>query len=424
MPLDTTFFSQHYQQRWASTSIPSWSADSYTRFLSRGLPTRKSEAWRYAKLDQWFSPQRQHACMAGDLVAYPESVHDADIVMSNGKLIINNVDLDLIVISMQEAIHTHADIVNRHMRDFLSHDRLDNPLAQYAAAAWQDGFFIQVPSGYRHQAPLRIVYDYSSGTFSNLVQIIDMGVGSKLTLLEKSYGATGLPYIHNAVTSIQLAAGAELVNERVQMASDDAVWHDCRLIQQHSTSKCTQRVFTLGAQHAREESLVDFLGEQAEHHFSGVGFASPQAEHAAQVMMLHRMHHCRSNQQYRSLVAQRAENSFLGHIVVPKDVQATTAYQDSKSLLLDALARANVKPYLEIFADDVVCTHSASVGQLDKKALFYLQARGMTAAQAYAILLDAFVQEILVTGVDDGIKHIVAEAVEERSRMIFGEATL
>jgi Fe-S cluster assembly protein SufD len=424
MSLDRTFFSQYYERRWASAAQPSWSADSYARFCAKGLPTRKSEAWRYAKLDQWFSPSRQAACMEDSLVACADRPVEADILVANGKVTVLNPDLDITVLPLQEALQSHAEMVERHMQRYLGHDRLDNPFAHYAAATWQDGVFIQVLPGYRRQVPLRIVYDYTSGVFANLLHIVDMGIGSKLTLLEYSYGADTASYIHNSFSSIQLGTGAELVNERVQMASEQAVWHDCRLVHQDNTSQCTQRLFTLGGQHAREETLVDFIGEQAEHHFSGVGFAGPQAAHGVHVMMLHRADHCRSDQQYRALVAQRAENSFLGHIVVPKGVQATTAYQDSKSLLLDVLARANVKPYLEIFADDVVCTHSAAVGQLDKKALFYLQARGMTAAQAYAILLDAFVQETLSTCVDDRIRQQVAAAVETRSRLISGEMTL
>jgi len=424
MSLDRTFFSKYYEQRWASAALPSWSADSYARFCEQGLPTRKSEAWRYAKLDQWFSPSRQAACIEDDLVAHADRHYEADVVVANGKVTVLNTDLDITVVPLKEAMRTHAEIVDQHMQRYLAHDRLDNPLAHFATAAWQDGFLIQVLPGYRCQLPLRIIYDYTSGVFANLVQIVDMGVGSKLTILEQSYGADEASYIHNSFSSIHLGAGAELINERVQMASDKAVWHDCRLIQQENASQCTQRLFTLGAQYVREEVLVDFIGEQAGHDFSGVGFAGPQAGHSNHVMMLHRADQCRSNQQYRALVAQRAENSFLGHIVVPKGVQATAAYQDSKSLLLDVLARANVKPYLEIFADDVICTHSAAVGQLDKKALFYLQARGMTVAQAYAILLDAFVQETLVKCIDDHIRRQVAAAVELRSRLIFGETTL
>lgn len=424
MSLDKTFFSKYYEQRQASATLPSWSTDSYARFCAMGLPTRKSEAWRYVKLAEWFSPSRQATCMQDNCVTSTTRPYEADVVIANGKVTILNTDLDIVVLPLHEAVHTHAAIVDKHMQRHLAHDRLDNPFGYYATAAWQDGLFIQVPAGYRRQLPLRIVYDYTDSVFANLVQIVDMGVGSRLTLLEHSYGVDACAYIHNSFSSIYLGAGAELVNERIQMASNKAVWHDCRFIQQENSSQCTQHLFTFGAQHAREEILVDFIGEQAKHHFAGIGFAQPHAEHGVHVMMLHRAHHCQSDQKYRALVAKRSENSFLGHIVVPKAVQATAAYQDSKSVLLDTLARANVKPYLEIFADDVVCTHSAAVGQLDKKAVFYLQARGMTLRQAYAILLEAFVQETLAKCVDDRIRQQVITTVEARSSVIFGEVTL
>lgn len=421
--IDTAFFTKHYEQTQALRQAPQWSQDAYERFVASGLPSRQSEAWRYAKLAQWFSPERQAACSTPDYMAYQETQHDADIIITNGRVHIQSTLVDIVVLSLQEALEQQPAVVERHIQRYFAQDQLHNPLADFALAAFQDGLFIQVPPGYRADVPLRIVHDYTSSIFSNFIQIVDLGVGSKMTILEHSTSPDNVSCIHNAYTSVQLDAGAEYINERLQMVSQCAVWHDCRLTHHENTSQCAQRVFALGALHAREENVVDFRGDYSVHEFAGVSFSAPQAEHMTQVSMLHRAHHCRSNQQYRSLVAQRAENSFLGHITVPKQIVATTAYQDSKSMLLDALARTNIKPYLTIFADDVVCTHSAAVGQLDKKALFYLQARGMTTAQAYAILLDAFVQEILVTCIDPYIRAQVAAAVEARSQLLYSEAT-
>ena len=425
MSLSMDYFKKYYEFA-AEKSVGDLKqirAKFYDRFLAHGLPNRKSESWRYAKINSWF--ENSYACPSverGLSDFHDESfMNEVDILVCDGVVNIVNTDLDVVVMDLKQALQTYPEKVMSHLTKSYNYNNTGNPFADLAAAAWSSGVFIDVPPGYTLVKPLKIVHVFTSEVFLNSYNIFNLGVGAKATIVEYFTGNEDISYAHNFTTSINLEAGAVLTNEKLQNSSPFAVVQDYRIITQKNSSEYVQRQYGFGAKVARDETLVNFIGDGAKNSFSGLSFAASCSWHSSHVKILHNSSNCHSDQKFHSLVSDRGESSFLGHIFVPKTIAATLAYQDSKSLLLGPLSRSNVKPYLEIFADDVVCTHSASVGQLDKGALFYLRARGMTESEAYSILLSSFASELIKDCQSDFLRLKAAEKVKKLSSLIFIE---
>ncbi|MBT4885565.1 MAG: SufD family Fe-S cluster assembly protein [Legionellales bacterium] len=425
MSLNVDYFKKFYEYgaKGSSSDLKEIRAKFYNRFLAEGLPNRKSESWRYARIDGWF--KNTYACPSverGLFDFHDESfMNEVDILVCDGVVNIVNTELDIVVMDLKQALQTYPEKVMSHLTKSYNYNNTGNPFADLAAAAWSSGVFVDVPPGYTLIKPLKIVHVFTSEVFLNSYNIFNLGLGAKATIVEYFAGNEGINYAHNFATSINLETGAVLTNEKLQNSAPGAVVQDYRMIAQQNSSEYKQRQYSFGAKVARDETLVNFVGDNAKNSFSGLSFALPDSWHSSHVKVLHNANNCHSDQKFRSLVSNRAESSFLGHIFVPKAIAATLAYQDSKSLLLGALSRSNVKPYLEIFADDVVCTHSASVGQVDKSSLFYLRARGMTESEAYFILLSSFASELIKDCQSDFLRLKAAEKVKELSNMIFAE---
>jgi Fe-S cluster assembly protein SufD len=175
----------------------------------------------------------------------------------------------------------------------------------------------------------------------------------------------------------------------------------------------TSHAVTLGGRIARNDISAHLAGEGAECTLDGLYVAEGDALVDTHTTIDHAMPHCPSHELYKGILAGKARAVFNGKIIVRQDAQKTNAKQTNKALLLSDDAQVNTKPQLEIFADDVKCTHGAAIGQLDEDALFYMQARGISLDDARNLMIHAFAGEVL-----DGVKE---EVVRERAMRLLEE---
>lgn len=227
---------------------------------------------------------------------------------------------------------------------------------------------------------------------------IELAENVQVTLVEK-FSGTGT-YLRSAVQNLHLGRGAKLNHYRLQTESDTGFHMAVQSV--HLSDRAVYRAvtLTLGAALSRHECDVNIAGQEAQCHLSGV-MLQRHKQHADTTLRLHHsVANAQSTQNYKTILDDSATAVFQGRVVVDAVAQRTDANQMNKALLLSDTATMNAKPELKIYADDVKCSHGATIGAIDEQALFYLRSRGLSEKQATALLIEAFIAEIL-NDIDD-----------------------
>lgn len=227
---------------------------------------------------------------------------------------------------------------------------------------------------------------------------ITLEEGASLTLIERHSGEGA--YWKNMVASITLAAGARFRHIRLQEDSTEAVSTNMVEITLGRDAVYDGFSFNLGGKLTRHEIHAVLNGEGGEIHINGLNLLNGKQHGDTTIVIEHAAPHCASNQFYRTILDDEARGVFQGKVHVHKIAQKTDGYQLSNALLLSPKAEMDTKPELEIYADDVKCSHGSTCGQLDEEPLFYLRSRGLNEAEARLLLVQAFVDEV-VDKIDD-----------------------
>ncbi|MEO9190617.1 MAG: Fe-S cluster assembly protein SufD [Acetobacteraceae bacterium] len=244
--------------------------------------------------------------------------------------------------------------------------------------------------------------------------VIRLGHGAKLTLIETIQGE-GI-YLHNAVFDVHLAEGAELSVFRLQDESSTAFHFSTTFAEIGAGARFDSFVLSLGARLARSELHARLTGADATVHTGGAQILAGMQHGDITTVIRHEAPRCASRQNVKSVLTGRSRGVFQGRIEVARAAQKTDGYQMSQALLLSPDAEIDTKPELEIFADDVKCSHGATVGELDPEQMFYLRSRGIPEAEARAMLVRAFLAEAL-----EAVTHAGARAAMETAGELWWE---
>ncbi|HEY5014232.1 MAG TPA: Fe-S cluster assembly protein SufD, partial [Acidimicrobiia bacterium] len=245
--------------------------------------------------------------------------------------------------------------------------------------------------------PIHVVHLSAPGetpTPSHPRTVIDVAAGSRLTVIETYAGLPGRS-LTNAATTIAVGAGAAVTHYKVQNEAAESVHVAHTNIRQAAGSDVHSCTVMLGADIARNAVDVVLAGAGATLEVDGLYLPTARQRHDNVITVEHAASSCTSRQLFKGVIDDHARGSFSGRIIVGPDTVATDAGQTSRSLLLQPTAEADSRPWLEIFADDVKCTHGATVGRLDDEAMFYMRSRGIAERDARAMLIRAFVNEII-----------------------------
>ncbi|MCB1783092.1 MAG: Fe-S cluster assembly protein SufD [Alphaproteobacteria bacterium] len=281
-------------------------------------------------------------------------------------------------------------------------------------------------ASYAVEAPREIVIHKNSGwTGGNLEEIVWTGVdgalqnprlkivleeGAQLTLIERHNGAGR--YWKNMASEIELGRGAVLNHVRLQEDGSEGVLTDMAHLSMGRDSVYNGFTLNIGGALVRHDVHAVLSGENGECSYNGINLLNGAQHVDTTILMEHMAARCRSNQFYRSVLDGKARGVFQGKVHVHEGAQKTDGYQLSNAILLSPDAEMDTKPELEIYADDVKCSHGATTGQLDEEPLFYLRSRGLNAAEARFLLMQAFVDEVVDKIVDEGVRAEVSEKVE------------
>jgi Fe-S cluster assembly protein SufD len=261
-----------------------------------------------------------------------------------------------------------------------------------------DGAFVRVDDGVTLQEPVHILSLASTGGTPLLVQprhLVIAGKGARLSVVETYSGRGPGVYLTNAVTEIFVGEGGGVEHDTLQMENLNSYHVGTTLISLKGKASFTSNAVNLGGALVRNNVSALFQGEHAECTLNGLSVATGTQHVDNHTVIDHASPRCESHELYKAVLDGSARGVFNGKIFVRQDAQKTDAKQTNKTLLLSDEATIDTKPQLEIFADDVKCTHGATVGQLDEEQVFYLRARGIGATEARDLLTFAFATDVI-----------------------------
>lgn len=403
----------------SSPYINSFRASAFEKFSDLGIPTKKNEAYKYTNLDIFFNHDYESYFMPipSDFVKAEEfrcDVTDLDahgIVLLNGFYPTLNEKLRQLpsgvwIGSLNEAALRFPDIFEKHFGKYAKSE--NDGLIHLNTAMASDGVFVYVPEGVTLSKPVQVVNLVQSDEdmFNQHRNLIIAEKNSNFSIIICDHTLSPQKFLTNAVTEVFVGENAHFDIIRVQNEHNNACKITNTFIHQEKNSVTSSNNITLHGGLIRNSTYHTLAGEGAESHSYGL-FLADKWQHVDNFVNVdHAVPHCTSNQLFKGVLDDMSTGAFNGRILVRPNAQGTLAYQKNNNILLTDDAKMDTKPQLEIFADDVKCSHGATIGQLNGDALFYLQSRGIDKREARLMLMFGFAHEV--------IQNIKVEALRER----------
>ena len=371
-------------------------------FKERGFPTTKEELWRFTNVSRVANAEFSSEWRTSELDFEPAG--KICVVFENGKLSVekssfenlpNGVCIGSILDLVDSRIGTLADTQSAFVAANTGH--------------FSDGAFIEITDDVELDEPIHLVFlaDVDGAAF-HLRNFISCGKNSKVTVLEEYLGKSDATYWMNAVTEVFVGDGGSVDHYKIQQESKSA--YHFQTLEAHAGADAvfSDHVVTIGAALGRNDIRGKLMGEGGLAICNGLYLLNEKQHFDTHIFMDHAVPKCNSHELYKGILDEKSRAVFCGRILVQPDAQETDAIQSNKNLLLSRGAKVNTLPQLEIYADDVKCTHGATIGELDEVALYYLQTRGIDPVRGKAMLTFAFANEVL-----DEVKNAAIKAKME-----------
>jgi Fe-S cluster assembly protein SufD len=374
------------------------------RFSALGFPTTRDEEWRFTSVAAIASTEFRLAAQgrltAAELEGFVYTDAATRLVIVDGHFSpelsrISGLPAGARFGSLASAIVEEGDAVARFLGQLAEFG--SRGFSALNTAFLNDGAFVKIPDGVVLDVPLQVVF-VSTGSPSAMSHprlLLIAGERSQSRVIETYVGVGDSAYFTNAVTEVVVGENAVVDHYKLQEDGSQAFHVASMHVHAARSATFSSHSFTLGAKLTRNDVFAVLDGEGAECTLNGLYLADGDRLVDNHTTIDHAKAHCPSHEIYKGILGGKARAVFNGKIIVRQDAQKTDAKQTNRALLLTDDAVINTKPQLEIFADDVKCTHGAAIGQLDEDALFYLQARGLTFFEARDLLIHAFAGEIL-----------------------------
>ena len=292
-----------------------------------------------------------------------------------------------------------------------------NGLTAINATLAEDGVFVYVPDNVEVEKPVQLIKLINKrGLMLNTRNLIVLGKNSRFTFLHCDGSINHNDSFINTLTEVHVGENASLDVYKLQNINDETALINNSFFNMDSNSHLNVNVLTFNGGLIRNELHVNLNGEGAEADLKGLYLMDNQQHVDNQVYVNHNAPHCNSNELFKGILDEKAEGVFNGYIYVARDSQKTNAFQRNNNILMTSTAKINTMPFLEIYADDVQCSHGATVGQIDKEAMFYLMQRGIPFNDARMLLLFAFAAEVTDNIRIETLKNNIDDVVKKRLR--------
>ncbi|GIZ14270.1 Fe-S cluster assembly protein SufD [Capnocytophaga catalasegens] len=397
-------------------------------FAKKGFPTRKDEAWRFTSLsnltknDFSLFPARKTQVSAKDIESFwilPESYK---IVFVDGVFCseLSHITTDALLISPLRSILDSENGKEFTTNYFNKEVAQQDVFTALNTAFANDGVCLYVPKGKIIEKPVELLFvatDLGQAMCYQPRNIIEVGENAQIRIIETHYNLSKEKVLTNVVTEIFVREHAILDYYKIQNDNLYASLIDNTYISQDKRSNVSVHTFSFGGELTRNNLNFFHKGEYLESTLKGLSILSKRQHVDNYTLVNHAQPNCESHQDYKAILSEESAGVFNGKIMVDKIAQKTNAYQQNDTILLSQKATINTKPQLEIFADDVKCSHGCTIGELNKEVLFYLQTRGIPKKEGETLLTYAFANTVLESVKIPELEILISAMISNKLRV-------
>jgi Fe-S cluster assembly protein SufD len=402
---------------------------AFRDFLSQGIPTRKTENYRYTNLQPAFAREFNFVHQKNISQFHLDEMFKCDVPQLDTHLVTmlngwyyqeqnpRGILPDSVVLgSLDEITRQNPGLVEKYYGTLADTDA--DPMVALNTSFARDGYILHVPKNVQVTQPIQIInlLQSDSDTYVTQRNLIVVEPGAEVTLILCDHTLNLHNYLSNSVTEIFVGENAVINYYTVQNQHNNSTAINSVFVKQESNSQANTNTITLHGGLVRNNLKVILNGENGEANVYGMTFLDRKQHADNFIQMVHAMPHCQSNQLYKNVLDDESSGAFSGRINVKRDAQKTNAYQRNNNLLLTDKAMMQTKPQLIIEADDVKCSHGATIGQIDEEALFYLRSRGIEEKQARLMMMNAFSYEVVQNIKVEPLRDRINDLIEKRLR--------
>jgi Fe-S cluster assembly protein SufD len=381
--------------------------EAIKNFETKGFPTKKDEAWKYTSLNSILKndfsvfPKKENTIEFSDVKKY--FLHEIDTykvifvdgVFSSFLSSTTHDGLDVCLMSSALTKPKYKMIIDEYFNKIANKEE---SLTSLNTAFAIEGAYINIPKSKVVEKPIEII-NFSTGSEAALLiqprNLIIVGENAHVQIIERHQSLNENPVLTNSVTEIFARKRAIVDYYKIQNDNLEASLIDNTYIAQKDQTHVSVHTFSFGGNITRNNLNFYHQGEHIDSTLKGITIIEGKQHVDHYTLVQHATPNCESHQNYKGIFGDRSTGVFNGKIFVEKEAQKTDAFQQNNNILLSDKATINAKPQLEIFADDVKCSHGCTIGQLDDKAMFYMQSRGIPEKEAKALLMYAFSNEVI-----------------------------
>jgi len=388
-------------------------------FKKKGFPSKREENWKYTDLKTILSnnlnklkiPNNKKTSQYNSEWLLKNFQHN-QIILINGDFVSSNFgfeDKEKIKIKPLKMV-LNDEKGFEEIREYFTDQQ--NSLISLNHALVNDGIFLEIKDNYSFNKPL-IIYNFFNKSSENKIinnkSFISLGKNSKLSLLECHKADDGIKYFNNTIHNYSIQKSAILKKFVIDSNSDNSYGYHLTNVKSYSNSIFENFLFSSGSSFVKNEIHCNLLESFSSCFVNALIFLSNQQHHELKTNINHKNEHCKSSQLVKSVLLDKSNGTYQGKIYVTKDAQKTDGYQLSKALVLSENSSFNSKPELEIYADDVKCSHGSTTGNIDQNSIFYLMSRGLSKEQANKMLVEGFLNEAIETITEPNIQSLISK---------------
>ena len=380
--------------------------DAIKTFEEKGFPSKKDEAWKYTSLNKILKedysvfPKQENAIEYRDVKKY--FIYDIDsykIVFIDGKYSSHlsqttHDGMDVCLMSAALSKPKYRLVIENYFNKAATKDSL--PALNTAFSS--EGAYIHIPKNKLVEKPIQIIHFSTGNESATMLQprnLIVVEENSHVQIIERHQSLTDNSVLTNSVTEVFAKKRAIVDYYKIQNDNSNASLVDNTYLKQKQESVCSVHTFAFGGKLTRNNLNFYQEGQRIDSILKGVTILGNKQHVDHNTLVHHIEPNCESHQDYKGIFGENSTGVFNGKIIVEKEAQKTNAFQSNNNILISDKATINTKPQLEIFADDVKCSHGCTIGQLDESAMFYMRSRGIPEKEAKALLMYAFSNDVM-----------------------------
>ncbi len=392
---------------------------NFKKFESKGFPTKKQEHWKYTDLKNIisrdfdelniFSENKLSKINNNFLI---KNFEHNQIILLNGNFIDSNFDLEdkkrISVKSLKDSFRIKKDF--DEIKNFFEDDQ--NSLITLNNALTNDGVIFKIDDNYSFKKPLIIYNFFNKSSHNKIINnkvFLTLGSGSQLSLIDYYESEDNIKYFNNSIHNYSIKKNAILKKYNINNNLNKSYNYNSTKVKSYSNSVFENFLLSTGPNLIKNEVHCDLLESFSSCFINSIMLLKDEQHHELKTNVNHLYEDCKSSQLVKSVLLNSSNGTYQGKIYVDKNAQKTNGYQLSKALILSENSEFNSKPELEIYADDVKCSHGSTSGNIDENSIFYLMSRGLTKDQARKMIIKGFLNEVIETITDLNVKKLISE---------------